>query len=343
MSCNRYAINKNSTILVTGATGFIGLALISELIKRGASVICTHRKTSDTTDLRKLFSSSHAKHYLCECNFDDPSTVKQAIRGLHFDIVVHLAAVSAWNDLARVNAYDSSFAYTEVLLAALAHTNKSVDFIYISSAAASPARRTLSEYPVSMVLNYAAAKRDTETFLLRQPQELIRRLVILRLAEIYGPNDHRMVTAGNLTEYIYRRFSFVTPGGLSILHRDDAVRTIANAISSGVHNSIYYVGGEDVTIAEMAREISKICGIGTLYIQIPRGLLKPLIYIGRFLHLTNYPPELTEYACTYWFGDSKHAKIDLGHTYRPARKTLQDVVGWICARNKKIMSFKNAH
>lgn len=334
---------KDKTILVTGATGFIGLALVSELIRRGASLICTHRKTSDTSGLRKLFSSGHSNHALCECNFDSPSSVQQAIRGLHFDIVIHLAAVSAWSDLARVDAYDSSFAYTKVLVTALAHANKTVDFIYISSAAASPARKTLSEYPVPILLNYAAAKRDTEAFLLGQPRDLIHRLVILRLAEVYGPHDHRMVTAGNLTEYINKRLNFITPGGLSILHRDDAARTIANSISIGTHKSVYYVGGEDVTIAEMAREISKICGIGALYVQIPKVLIKPLVYIGRILRLTNYPPELTEYACTYWFGDSDHAKLDLGHTHRSARDTLREVVCWIQSREKEIAVSKNAH
>ena len=333
---------RNRTVLVTGATGFIGLALVSELIKRGTSLICTYRRTSNIADLCKLLSSSQAKHTLCECNFNDPSTVEQAIEGLQFDTVVHLAAVSAWSDLARVDAYDSTFAYTKVLISALARTRKQVDLIYISSAAAGPARKTLTEYPALVPLNYAAAKRDTEAFLLKQPEDLIRKLVILRLAEIYGPDDHRMVTAGNLTEYIDKRLSFVTPGGLSILHRDDAARTIANAISSGMHGHTYYIGGEDVTIAELAREISKICGVGAVYVQLPRALIKPLIYIGRALHLTNYPPELTEYACTYWFGDSRRAEVDLGHTYRPARDTLQDVVQWLNARSSFSTS-RDAH
>lgn len=331
MSCEGWALTNSSTILLTGATGFIGLALASELIKRGASLICTHRKTSDTKGLLKLFSSSQVKHNLCECNFDDPVTVEQAIRNLQFDTVVHLAAVSAWSDLARVNAYDSSFAYTKTLISALARTAKQVNFIYISSAAAGPARRTLSEKPVPVLLNYASAKRDTEAFLLKQSPDIVRRLVILRLAETYGPNDDRLVTAGNVMEYIHRRLSFITPGGLSILHRDDAARTIANAISAGAHGHIYYVGGEDITIAELARETSKLCGTGTLPIQLPRALIKPLVYIGRILHLTNYPQELTEYACMYWFGDSKHAETDLDHTHRPARDTLRDVVRWLQA------------
>ncbi|EFO62402.1 Nucleoside-diphosphate-sugar epimerase [Giardia lamblia P15] len=331
MPCRGQKSIDDSTILLTGATGFIGLALVSELIKRGASLICMHRKTSDTTGLLKLFSSSQVKHSLCECDFDDPLTVEQAIRHLQFDTVVHLAAVSAWNDLARVDAYDSSFAYTKTLISALTRTTKHVNFIYISSAAAGPARRTLSEKPLLALLNYASAKRDTETFLLKQSSDIVRRLVILRLAETYGPNDDRLVTAGNIMEYIHKRLSFVTPGGLSILHRDDAVRTIANAISTGTHGHIYYVGGEDLTIAELAREISKLCGTGTLSIQLPRALIKPLVYIGRILHLTNYPQELTEYVCTYWFGDNKRAEIDLGHTHRPARDTLRDVVSWLQA------------
>lgn len=137
-------------------------------------------------------------------------TVEQAIRNLQFDTVVHLAAVSAWSDLARVNAYDSSFAYTKTLISALARTAKQVNFIYISSAAAGPARRTLSEKPVPVLLNYASAKRDTEAFLLKQSPDIVRRLVILRLAETYGPNDDRLVTAGNVMEYIHRRLSFIT-------------------------------------------------------------------------------------------------------------------------------------
>jgi nucleoside-diphosphate-sugar epimerase len=40
-------------------------------------------------------------------------------------------------------------------------------------------------------------------------------------------------------------------------------------------------------------------------------------------------PDLLAHAVLYWFADCSKAQQELDYTYRPARETIADVVGWL--------------
>jgi nucleoside-diphosphate-sugar epimerase len=74
-------MSQRKTVLVTGASGFIGSRLISHLTASGFSVVALSRKDVDFSEGKVVFG-----------DFADLKDLKQ-LDDLSIDIVVHLAGV----------------------------------------------------------------------------------------------------------------------------------------------------------------------------------------------------------------------------------------------------------
>lgn len=116
----------NKTILVTGASGFIGGHTCEALLKAGARVRAMVRRTSDITQLKGLDIE------LCYTDLSDPAGLRKACEGA--DMVVHTAAAvgsfGEWDHF-----YETGVLGTERLIDA-AHQAGATRFIHISSIAA---------------------------------------------------------------------------------------------------------------------------------------------------------------------------------------------------------------
>src|SRR3954468_5038897 len=73
--------------LVTGASGFIGSALIEELSTLGFDVHALMRKSSSAANLEGL------KYQRLEGDLGDPASLKRAVQGMNY--VFHLAGLTA--------------------------------------------------------------------------------------------------------------------------------------------------------------------------------------------------------------------------------------------------------
>ncbi|WP_420455807.1 NAD-dependent epimerase/dehydratase family protein [Rubrivirga sp.] len=99
-------------VLVTGATGFIGGALVERLADEGVSVRAGHRATSDVRPLDTLGVERAI------ADLDDPRTLRKAVRGCTH--VVHLAAVRTRNGFSPAEVARTNVAGTEALARASA-------------------------------------------------------------------------------------------------------------------------------------------------------------------------------------------------------------------------------
>lgn len=87
-------------ILVTGATGFIGLNLVRRLVPKGHEIVCLARKSADVSRLKDLPVS------LSFCEVLDESGVDKVFRAFRPEAVFHCAAAVEARDereLRRVN------------------------------------------------------------------------------------------------------------------------------------------------------------------------------------------------------------------------------------------------
>ncbi|TNJ30493.1 Nucleoside-diphosphate-sugar epimerase [Giardia muris] len=314
-------------VFLTGGTGFIGSAVLSRLLVAGHEVICTYRRAATLKELRLDVVPNDNKLRFRHCDITDPELVHKVIAEQDFDVLIHMACTSSWTELARTNVFSVALDGTKNLVNACQAKGRQPIFVYISSGAAAGAQSEIGGNLEAVSTNYANAKRKTEEYLLEH-QNLFKKLIILRPAEVYAPNDIHLVTAGNLLEYARGGLAFIPRGGMAIVHRDDVADSIVNSLTRGIHGKIYYLGGPNVTLSEFARVIQKLTGKGAYEIplHLPMRLLAGLIWLGKCLHLTQFDPNLAVYCSMYWFGDSTEAIQDLGHRVRTPDEVLRDAV-----------------
>lgn len=115
------------SILVTGASGFIGSFIVEEALARGMEVWAAVRKSSS-----RAFLTDSRIHFI-ELPLSNPDgLLRQQLEGHHFDYVVHAAGVTKSlkpSDFHRINTLG-----TEYLVEALMETCPSLKrFVYLSS------------------------------------------------------------------------------------------------------------------------------------------------------------------------------------------------------------------
>src|SRR5437899_8002939 len=119
---------RGATVLVTGATGFIGSHLVERLLAEGAIVRCLLRATSPRGGAARHLPSANAKPVLGD--LITGAGLDTALDGA--DIVFHLAGVT--KALHASEYYRGNVQATENLLRAM--SNSSARLIHVSSLAA---------------------------------------------------------------------------------------------------------------------------------------------------------------------------------------------------------------
>jgi nucleoside-diphosphate-sugar epimerase len=215
------------TVFVTGASGFIGGHLVSELTRRGAHVKCLVRSMSGVDQ----FPVENVE--LVRGSLEAPDTYQDAIEAC--DTVFHVAGLIAAilkDQLFEVNGLGCG-----VLAKACASVSNPPRLVYVSSvSAAGPplADKDIREEadaptPIS---NYGRSKRFGELELQKQAGRLP--ITVVRPGIVYGPGDR---TAATIFRSIYRShlhmvIGFRTPP-LALIYVGDLVQLVLRAAERG--------------------------------------------------------------------------------------------------------------
>ncbi len=321
-------LTKN--VLVTGATGFVGAHLVEELLRRGYSVTCLVRRTSNTEQLKKC------NVHIATGDLTDPESVKKALGRI--DAVFHVAG--AIKALRREDYFRINHIGTRNLLQAVAQTNPDLKrFIYISSLAASGpsnGNQKLTEIskpnPVSW---YGQSKLEAEREVLRFRHMFP--VTILRPCAVYGPRDRetliavRMIQRGCLFTpgRFERRFSLIYVKDLA----DEIVRAGEHETESG---QIYFLSRPEIyTWDDVGRAAAKFLGKRFRRVSFPEELFKIFGVAGDlYARLVGRPSTINsqkvkELLQPSWLCDSSKAEAGLG--FRPATDLetgMRETVCW---------------
>jgi dihydroflavonol-4-reductase len=322
-------------VFVTGGNGFLGSRTVSELIRRGHSVRLLLRKESRTERISHLSYETHLGDIL------EPKSIQEGLKGC--DAVIHLACISSWGDLRKKSPQIFEIAVEgtrNVLEAAAQSLGRSLErgrVVYVSSIAAIGASSKPQVFDENATynlnqaqLNYSLAKHQAE----RVVDQFVRGrgldAVIVNPCEAYGPDDDDLVTAGNLIEVLKGPISLVCQGGTSIAHVEDLARGIVLALEKGRKGERYILGGDNLSLAEIAQIVRELAGKNDFVLTVPNRVLVSLCRGLKRLGLkTPVPLDVLDYAVLYWYMDSSKAQRELGHRWRPAKETFQDVVQWL--------------
>jgi len=307
-------------IFITGGNGFIGSVVVRSLARRGDTVVCLLRKTSRTERIDDV------PFERVSGDVGDRETIRAAMESC--DATIHLAAPGGWSaddpDLLRRVIEDGT---RNILDAAEEIDGHRV--VHVSSTAAINASnrpRVFDERsPFTLrdgSLHYAHAKHGAELIAARAHQRGTR-VVVVNPAEVYGPGDADLGTSRNLIDFATSQPVLVCRGGTSIVHVDDVAAGIIRALECGRSGERYILGGENVSIRELARLVLELLGRRTPIVTVPRSVARLVSKAAmRWRIPLPYEPSVVPYATRYWFVDNSKAKRELGLTFRGARETI---------------------
>jgi nucleoside-diphosphate-sugar epimerase len=258
--------------LVTGATGFIGSALVRALAHRGDAVRVLVRSSSNLDSLAGLDVET------APGDVTRPETLPPAMEGVQ--IVYHLAGM-----LGRFGVPESAYHALHVegtcnVLRACA--GRPVErIVYCSSPGMlgaiepgePPRDETAAHRPVSP---YERSKSAAEQTALPLAAELDLPLVIARPEFVYGPGDRHVV---GLYRTIQRGSFFYVGAGDALCHPsyvDDVVAGLIACASERARplEAYHICGPRAVTIRELATAIAQALGVRPPWLRLPRGLVR---------------------------------------------------------------------
>lgn len=316
-------------VFVTGGNGFIGSVVVRELARAGHEIVCLLRDTSRTERIDDL-----PFERVCG-DVRDAASVRGAIRGCGGTI--HLAAPGGWHDDDRGLVDSVIVDGTANVIAAASELNEHRVVVVSSTAAidASDTPRVLDERATFTVrdptLVYAHAKHRAEQIAFEAHRHGVP-VVIVNPAEVYGPGDTTLATAGNLIDFATSWPVLVCDGGTSIVHVEDVARGIIAAFERGRAGQRYILGGENLSIRALADLVLSIRRRRAPIAPVPNGLGRLVARLGTTLRIPlPFNPRVVPYATRYWFVDNTKARGELGVEFRSARETIESTLQWLDA------------
>ncbi len=319
------------TVLVTGAAGYIGSAVVRELVGRGEEVRCLVRTGTDRRNLDGL-EVGYAVGDL-----RDVDSLRRAVDGCAR--VFHLAALYV-NWLPRPGAiYAVNEEGTRNLLAACRRA-KVGRIVHCSSVAALGAHgRTPADETARFNLDatrdhYYISKFRAEQIALaaaRAGQEV----VIVNPSNPIGPGDIGPTPTGALiTHILKKRIPAYVAGGINLVDLGDCARGIVAAMERGRPGEKYILGHRNVSVKEYFDLIVRVAGRGfSPFLRIPRGLAVASAYGYQALALATGRPPITSASWvrvgshfSWW--DCRKARAELGLGQRPIEQSLAEAVAW---------------
>jgi dihydroflavonol-4-reductase len=253
-----------SSVLVTGATGFIGLHLVEALVERGDHVRCLVRPTSIVEPLRQLGVE------LVTASFGDADRLRSATDGV--DVVYHAAGIIRAFQCAEF--YRANEQGTAQITAACAAQANPPRLVLISSIAASgPAPRgqlRIEADPPAPISHYGRSKLAAEQAAAKFAQSVP--LTIVRPGIVFGPRDTGFV---KVIQSIRTFYCHLSPGfhppALSYIHVSDLIELLLRAAERGGRapadengkpgaGCYFAVAREHPTYAELGRILRPMLG-----------------------------------------------------------------------------------
>ena len=262
--------NQIKTILLTGATGFVGRAVMSALKLSGYNVISAVRQPIASTNEKSVG------------NIDGMTNWSHALDGC--DAVIHLAArAHIMNDEASdpLEAYRSTNTSGTINFAQQAAAAGIKRFIFISSVKVNGEETLLgqafteADVPAPQDA-YGISKHDAEVALMRLAAVTGMEVVIIRPPLVYGPG-----VKANFSN-LMRAVQLGWPLPLGKLHNQRSLLAIDNLVDfiitclfhpAAANQTFLVSDGQDLSTTELVRGMMRAAGISTPLWPVPAWVL----------------------------------------------------------------------
>jgi len=321
------------TLLVTGASGFVGSSVVRHLLDAGHRVRVMTRAGSDLQNIRDLpVEVVHADLLV-------PDSLAPAVAGCSG--LYHVAAdYRLWTRdppaMFRANVDGTVALMRAALRAGLERV------VYTSSVATQgidlSGRAGDEDTPVAftdMIGPYKQSKFRAEEAVRRLIAEEGLPAVIVNPSTPVGPRDVKPTPTGRMiVEAAAGRMPAFVDTGLNVVHVDDVAAGHLLAFERGEVGRNYILGGEDMSLRDILVDIARLSGRRPPRVRLPHGVVLPIAHMAEAWTRwrgTGEPfatVDGVKMARKRMFFSSARAVRELGYSHRPAHQALADAVAW---------------
>jgi dihydroflavonol-4-reductase len=335
-------------ILVTGATGFLGRHLVSQLLETGAAVrgLCRSVPKSEPA------AQARADLEWSVGDVRDPASLKKAMQGV--EQVFHVAGKIDFDgkQLAEMRAVNIDGTRNVMTAAKEAGVKKIVHVSSVSTIGAvkSP-DLTLNEDDfgkgLGVDLPYPASKLAGEQVALDFAAKGLP-VVICNPTYMGGPGDVHLGSVHTAASFVRGQvWVGLTTGGFGYTDIRDAAKGLRLAMEKGVPGRRYIIGGTNILLREYHELLGNLTNRRPPRLRLPPWFAEPLSVVGRYYYRARgLKPYVTRgdvrMGRHYWLYDFSRARNELGFVPRSPEDSLRDTLLWL-GENEVVPMEKVAH
>jgi len=318
--------------LITGASGFIGSAVMRLLLEADHDVRAIVRPGSDRRNLDGLPVE------IFEGDLQDKTSLEDAVKDCN--AVFHVAADYRLWIPDPDNMYQTNVAGTRNLMLASAEAGVE-KIVYTSSVAVlglnkdgSPANEDTPISADDMIGHYKRSKYLAEKEVTKLINENALPAVIVNPSTPLGPRDIKPTPTGNIIlETLNDRMPAYVDTGLNIAHVDDVAKGHLLAFEKGKIGERYILGGENLSLQTILGIICELIDKKPPSIKLPHNLVLPIAWcMERWAEISKKEPRATvdevRMSKKLMYYSSDKAIKELGYEIRPAKEAIKDAIDW---------------
>jgi dihydroflavonol-4-reductase len=316
------------SVLVTGASGFLGWHLAKQLLEKGESVRALVRPASQVRDLAAV--------EVVRGDLRDRDSLDHAASGCH--TVFHVAADYRLWARRPQDLYESNVEGTRNLLAA-AWKSGVERFVYTSTVGCIgfvPGGLGDETTPVTlgqMSGHYKRSKFLAEQVAQREAEAGMPVYIVNPTAPI-GDHDFRPTPTGRIiVDFLKGDMPAYIDTGLNLVGAADTARGHLLAADRGRPGERYILGGENLTLGQILGRLAALTGKPAPKVQLPYALAYTAgLFSTAWASLTGQEPRVPMEGVRMarqkmWVSTAK-AKRDLGFEAAPVEDALRGAVDW---------------
>lgn len=325
-----------STILLTGATGFLGHHLLRTFDRQDIPVSALVRSPEGASRLPGEPTIVRGGPLA------PPMAKKPGVSGIR--TIVHTAAVVKHSQNVPKDLFPLNVEGTLNMVRLAADLGARLVFVSSSGTVgcfkyedvvadehAPYAEEVAGRWP------YYASKIKAEREARKLAQKLGVDLTIVRPPVLLGPGDHRFRSSSHVLGMMRGHVPLIPRGGMHFADVRDVAGAIAKIVATDKPRSIYHLPGHAMSLRKFFHMIGEVAGVEPPAHTIPPSVLESVartahgLFSAARMHPPSWIPDpvITEMAGCYWGLSTMWSHEELGYQSRLPRQTLVDTADWL--------------